>query len=150
MSAIGRKALLAIEAVLDIALHAGDRAVQSGDITRRQRIPQRYLEQVLQALVRQGVLVGVRGPRGGYRLARERRRISLAEIVATVRTLEEGEAKAETAISELQSRVVQPIAEELEALLQSRLEALTIDDLVDRARAAGVQGEAAEHIDFTI
>lgn len=150
MSAIGRKALLAIEAVLDIALHAGDRAVQSGDITRRQRIPQRYLEQVLQALVRQGVLVGVRGPRGGYRLARERRRISLAEIVATVRTLEEGEAKAETTISELQSRVVQPIAEELEALLQSRLEALTIDDLVDRARAAGVQGEAAEHIDFTI
>ena len=65
--------------------------VQSGEITRRQGIPRRYLEQVLQQLVRDGVLAGVRGPRGGYRLARERRRISLGEIVRVVRALETGE-----------------------------------------------------------
>ena len=39
------------------------------------------LEQVLQQLVRADILRGVRGPRGGYRLARERRRISLGEVV---------------------------------------------------------------------
>ena len=65
--------------------------MQSSEITRRQGIPRRYLEQVLQQLVRAGVLSGVRGPRGGYRLARERRRISVGEIVRVVRALESGE-----------------------------------------------------------
>ena len=56
--------LFAIEAVLDIAYHAGSEPVQSRDITRRQDIPRRYLEQALQHLVRRGILIGVRGPRG--------------------------------------------------------------------------------------
>jgi Rrf2 family iron-sulfur cluster assembly transcriptional regulator len=77
MVRLTKKLLFAIEAVLDIAYNAGDLPVQSGEITRRQGIPRRYLEQVLQQLVRASVLAGVRGPRGGYRLARERRRITL-------------------------------------------------------------------------
>ena len=76
MAAISRKSALAIEAVLYVALNAVDRTVRSGEITQRQNVPQRYLEPVLQALVREGVMVGVRGPRGGYKLARERRRIT--------------------------------------------------------------------------
>ena len=76
MLRLTKKLLFAIEAVLDIAYNAGTLPVQSGEITRRQGIPRRYLEQVLQQLVRAGVLQGVRGPRGGYRLARERRRIT--------------------------------------------------------------------------
>ncbi len=85
MLRLSRKTLFAIEAVLDIAYHAGAQPVQSREITRRQGIPRRYLEQALQNLVRGGVLVGVRGPRGGYRLARERRRISVGEIIRAVR-----------------------------------------------------------------
>ena len=52
-------------------------------------LPRRYLEQVLQQLVRAGILKGVRGPRGGYRLARERRRVSVGEVVRVVQGLEE-------------------------------------------------------------
>ena len=59
--------MFAIEAVVDIAYNAADTPVQSKDIATRQNIPRRYLEQVLQQLVREGVLSGVRGPRGGYR-----------------------------------------------------------------------------------
>src|SRR5208282_93028 len=88
MVRLTKKLLFAIEAVLDIAYNAGDLPVQSGEITRRQGIPRRYLEQVLQQLVRAGVLAGVRGPRGGYRLARERRRITLGEIVRVVQAIE--------------------------------------------------------------
>ena len=51
-----KKMLFAIEAVLDIAYHAGGEPVQSREITRRQGIPRRYLEQTLQQLVRAGVL----------------------------------------------------------------------------------------------
>jgi Rrf2 family protein len=91
MLRLSRKTLFAIEAVLDIAYHAGAEPVQSREITRRQGIPRRYLEQALQNLVRHGVLVGVRGPRGGYRLARERRRITVGEIVRIVRATEADE-----------------------------------------------------------
>ena len=64
MLRLSRKTLFAIEAVLDIAYHAGSAPVQSRDITRRQGIPRRYLEQALQNLVRHGVLVGVRATVG--------------------------------------------------------------------------------------
>ena len=55
-----RKTLYALEAVVDIAYNARPDPVQSKDITRRQGIPHRYLEQVLQHLVRNGILRGVR------------------------------------------------------------------------------------------
>src|SRR5262245_9327799 len=80
MIRLSRKTLLALEAVIDIAYNARPEPVQAKEITARQGVPQRYLEQVMQQLVRAGVLKGVRGPRGGYRLARERRRISVGEI----------------------------------------------------------------------
>ena len=76
MIRLSKKALLALEAVVDIAYNARPEPVQSKELTQRQGIPQRYLEQVMQQLVRAGILRGVRGPRGGYRLARERRRIT--------------------------------------------------------------------------
>ena len=84
MLKFSRKTLLALEAVLDIAYNARPDPVQSKDVTERLGIPQRYLEQVMQQLVHEGVLKGVRGPKGGYTLARERRRITVAEIVRIV------------------------------------------------------------------
>ena len=60
-----KKLVLALEAVTDIAFHGGAEPVQSQDIARRLQLPRRYLEQVMQQLVRAGILRGVRGPRGG-------------------------------------------------------------------------------------
>ena len=110
MLRISKKLMFAIEAVLDIAYNAGSEPVQSGEITRRQGIPKRYLEQVLQQLVRAGVLAGVRGPRGGYRLARERRRINIGEIVRVVRAMETASDPVEEPTgSILGLKVVRPI-----------------------------------------
>src|SRR5450631_330715 len=81
MFRLSRKTMLALEAVIDIAYNARPEPVQAKEITARQGVPQRYLEQVMQQLVRAGILKGVRGPRGGYRLARERRRISVGDVV---------------------------------------------------------------------
>ena len=80
MPRLSKKTMFAIEAVLDVAFHVGEHPVRSGDITERQRIPKRYLEQVLQHLVRAGILAGKRGPRGGYRLGCEQRKITLGEV----------------------------------------------------------------------
>src|SRR5579883_2240311 len=110
-----KKMLYAIEAVLDIAYHAGGEPVQSREITRRQGIPKRYLEQTLQQLVRAGILAGVRGPRGGYRLARERRRVTVGEIARIVRSMERAEDPiADPAGSELGHKVVRPLWQELQ------------------------------------
>ena len=151
MLRLTKKLLFAIEAVLDIAYNAGNSPVQSGDITSRQGIPRRYLEQVLQQLVRAGILEGVRGPRGGYRLARERRRITVGEIVRVVKTLETSDDPLEgEAGSELGREVVRPLWAELQEELMRRLDTVTIEELCTRAHQAGIAGEYAARLDFSI
>lgn len=151
MLRLSRKTLFAIEAVLDIAYHSGSEPVQSGEITRRQGIPRRYLEQALQQLVRDGLLVGVRGPRGGYRLARERRRITVGDIVRAVRRMESAEdpLQEETG-SPLANDVVRPLWCEIQNDVMVRLDAMTIDDLCGRANAAGIVSEGRTSLDFSI
>jgi len=151
MFLVSKKLLFAIAAVLDVAYNAGDEPVQSGEITRRQGIPRRYLEQVLQQLVREGVLAGVRGPRGGYRLARERRRITVGEIVRVVRAMDNVQDMIEDVDSSRLGRdVVLPLWQEVQEDCMRRLDATTIDDLCLRARAAGVTSEASDRLDFCI
>ena len=151
MIRLSKKMLFAIEAVLDIAYNGGAAPVRSADISERQGIPRRYLEPVLQELVRDKVLVGIRGPSGGYRLARERRRISLGDIVRTVRNLETGEDPiTDPAGSALGHRVVRPLWLELQEESMRRLDGLSLEDLCTRAHDAGIAGRVAEAGDFEI
>jgi Rrf2 family protein len=151
MPRLSKKTIFAIEAVLDVAMNAGEQPVRSGDITRRQNIPKRYLEQVLQHLVREGILAGKRGPRGGYMLGRERRRISLGDIIRVVRQLEaETEPLDESVGSPLAHVVVWPTWNRLRDEMMSRMDAITIEDMVRDAREHGVQAEAAQRMEFHI
>lgn len=151
MFRVSKKMLFAIEAVLDIAYHAGSEPVQSRDITRRQGIPRRYLEQALQNLVREGILIGVRGPRGGYRLARERRRISIAEIIRVVRTMDgTDDPLLESTGSELGHRVVRPMWQKLQDQVLKELDDITVDTLCTAADEAGIASEGRSNLDFTI
>ena len=88
MLTLSNKIMYSIEAVVDIAYHSNGRPVQSQRISSRQLTPGRYLEQSLQKLVKGKILTGVRGRRGGYQLARERRRISVGEIVRIITDLD--------------------------------------------------------------
>lgn len=149
MLTLPRKLLFAIEAVLDIAYHSSDRPVRSGEIAERQSIPRRYLEQVLQHLVRAEILAGVRGPRGGYRLARERRLISLGAIVRVVQGID-ADAEPEHLTSDLGRHVVEPLWRDLNTEWMSKLDAITIDTLVREARTKGIGKDNDPPIDFTI
>ena len=151
MLRISKELLFAIEAVVDIAYHAGTEPVRSADICRRQGIPRRYLEQVLQHLVHHQVLIGQRGPRGGYRLARERRRISVGDIIRVVRDLEgSGDPVAEAEGSEIGLKVLRPIWQETQDTVMARFDDLTVDELCDRARGEHIASEAAQVADFII
>jgi Rrf2 family protein len=146
-----KKMLFAIEAVLDIAYHAGGEPVQSREITRRQGIPKRYLEQTLQQLVRAGLLAGVRGPRGGYRLARERRRISVGEIVRVVQQLELGEETPEELPASILGRdVIRPLWSDLQEEMMKRLDEISIDELCLKAHRSGIVSEVTQKMDFMI
>ncbi len=150
MLRLPKKMLFALEAVVDIAFNARPGPVQSKEISRRQGIPPRYLEQVMQQLVHAGVLKGVRGPRGGYTLARERRRISAGEVVRVVAAIDEAEDDVDNAGSALGRQVVQPLWQEAEAAAMATLDAITLEDLCRRAHHDGVDRTARSDTDFTI
>jgi len=151
MLRLSKKLLFAIEAVVDIAYHTGTGPVRSTDISRRQGIPRRYLEQVLQQLVHRGVLAGQRGPRGGYRLARERRRITVGEIVRIVREVEgTSDPVEETEGSEIGVKVVRPIWISMQQEMMQRLDDLTVEELCTRARSSNIESESAPVPDFSI
>lgn len=150
MLKLSRKTLLALEAVIDIAFNARPEPVQAKEITARQGVPQRYLEQVMQQLVRAGVLKGVRGPRGGYRLARERRRISVGDIVRVAESIEDGESDNAEPHSALGARIVTPLIQSLQEEVMARLDSISIEDLCQRARAAGVDTGGRSSADFII
>ena len=151
MLRLSKKMLFAIEAVLDIAYHTGSQPVQSREITRRQEIPRRYLEQALQHLVRHGVLTGVRGPRGGYRLARERRRISIGDIVRVVHEIEASDGLIQdVGLSELGIKVVRPMWVKLQTNIINELDNISIDDLCNNAATVDIVSEGQTSLDFSI
>ena len=96
---LSRRSVLALAAVVDIAIHARPQPVAAKLLAGRLGLPPRHLETLLQALVRADILKGVRGPRGGYELARERRRISAAEVVRAVAADEPRRRRPKTASS---------------------------------------------------
>ena len=95
--------------------------------------------------MRAGILAGKRGPRGGYRLGREQRNITLGEVVRVVRKLEaESEPHDMSVGSALAHEVVWPTWEKLREDMMSKLDTITIEDLCQRARAKGLAGQTAK------
>lgn len=142
------RAMTGIAIILDVAFNAGPgNVVSAGEIADRLGQARRGIEPVLQALTRAGLLESLRGPRGGYRLGRPRRELKLSDIVAAA---SEGDPSPESGGSRLQSAVLAPFWDELEALCRARLEETTIDDLMKRATRAGLQRPAAVPVNFAI
>ena len=71
-------------AVVDVAMHGKDSAVSLADVAARQNISLSYLEQLFGRLRRHGLVESVRGPGGGYRLARPADTISVADVIEAV------------------------------------------------------------------
>ena len=143
------RAMVAVTVVLDIAFHGGrSNTVSAADLAERLGMARRGMEPLLQTLSRAGLLESVRGPRGGYRLGRPRRDIHVADIVAIV--LAEEEPVRDGPGGQLQTGVIDPLWNELEAAAQARLAQVTIDDLLRAAASAGLRRPAAEPITFAI
>jgi Rrf2 family transcriptional regulator, iron-sulfur cluster assembly transcription factor len=133
MPLLPHKGLLAIAAVIDVALNARSQPVAAKALAHRHRLPPRHLEPVLQALVRQGVLKGIRGPRGGYQLAREPRRITADDILRAISTADEEEEGGATRTGVL-AQVVIPALAQAEVAFSGALSHINIEDLASAAQ----------------
>ncbi len=80
MSFVPPRGLLAVLAVVDIATHANQRPLSAKLLAARYNLAPRYLEPMLQMLVQVGILRGIRGPHGGYRLAKPPSELTVEEI----------------------------------------------------------------------
>jgi Rrf2 family iron-sulfur cluster assembly transcriptional regulator len=149
MNLLSRRSRLAVAAVVDVALHARPQPVAAKALAGRHNLPPRHLETLLQGLVRANILKGVRGPRGGYELARERRRITAGDIVRAAMS-EGDEDEVMQAESRLVEQIVTPMIDRAgEAFLQA-LDAVTVDDLCREALERAAFSTTADASDFTI
>jgi Rrf2 family protein len=135
MPLLPRKAVLAVAAVIDVAMQDHGQPISAKTLAARHGLPPRHLEPVLQALVRCGILKGIRGPRGGYELARERRRVTVNEILRAAGTVEDTDELRGG--SELVSKVVLPAMAAAEHEFGVALSRINIEDLVRSAEALG-------------
>ena len=150
MNLLSKRSLLAIAAVVDIALHSKSAPVAAKSLSERHNLPPRHLETLLQGLVHAKILKGVRGPRGGYVLARERRKISAGEIVRTAVNLSTADPKDLGSQSKLMSLVIDPRVREAGAPFLANLEAISVEQLCESAEAKKILEMETRAGDFTI
>lgn len=147
MIALPHRSLLAVAAVVDVALHARPAPVGAKALAARHGLKPRHLESMLQALVRGGILKGIRGPRGGYELARERRRISVGDIVRAAGRVPEADEARAASRSGLITEVIGPAIRSTGEAFLRELDTITVEDLCARA---GMGSSPVTAGDFTI
>lgn len=120
------KARYGLRALCHVA-HRGYASAQT--ISERQAIPSRYLEEIIGELRKAGLVIGKRGPRGGYRLAKPPEEIAVAEVLAAL-TTPAAAANAGDPLDEITTLVERSVDERLERTVNS----LRLDELLGEAR----------------
>jgi Rrf2 family transcriptional regulator, iron-sulfur cluster assembly transcription factor len=133
MPLLPRKGVLAVAAVIDVAMQERGQPISAKALAARHGLPPRHLEPVLQALVRCGILRGIRGPRGGYELARDRRRVTANDILRAAGTVDEVDQTR--AGSDLLNKIVLPAMANAEQQFGVALARINLEDMARDAQA---------------
>ena len=143
---LSTKSRYGLRALFDMAYHAGTLPAQIKDISRRQNISPRYLEQIFQDLKRGGLLKSRRGPQGGYFLARKAQEITVYDIImaaegdlALVDCVKEKACKKECDLNN--SCVTQQVWAKASKVLNEYLSSVTLKDLCDQGKELGMEKE---------
>lgn len=142
------KSRYGVRALFDIAYNAGGLPAQIKDISERQRISPRYLEQIFQKLKKEKILGSKRGPKGGYYLLKDAKEISLYDII----TATEGPIELVFCVSEdedsescnmqcdmKQECVARGLWQDLGSQISEIFRKTSIQSLCDRAEAMGIE-----------
>ena len=146
-----------MRALVELALASGHGPLSASSIATRQDLSVAYLEQLLHRLKRQGIITSVRGPRGGYALAREPQRITMGEVInaldgvngngkgrgATKRSRRAASNGRDTHAHRHAQRIARAVWQSVHERIAESLGTVTLQDLCDAVRSDG--GEPVEH-----
>ncbi len=144
---LSTKSRYGLRALFDIAYNSGMLPAQIQDISRRQDISPRYLEQIFQSLKKKGILKSKRGPQGGYYLATAPENITVKDVLQAT---EGGLALVECVGGKKRKKgecafdgscVTQTIWEEAGARLNDYFATVSLKTLCDRAHEMGIKRE---------
>ena len=133
------KGRFAVTAMLDLALNATDGPVTLSGISERQKISLSYLEQLFGKLRRRELVESVRGPGGGYHLARSPAAVSVADIVRAVEEpIDSTQCGGRENCHDNHRCMTHDLWEELNHTVYGFLEGVTLSQLVERQRTRPV------------
>ena len=145
---LSTRARYGTRALLDLALHQGDRPVLLKDIAQRQQISLQYLEHLITPLIAGGIVRSTRGPKGGMSLAKPPQEIRLAEVIQLL----EGSAAPVECVDNpavcprSEFCVTRDIWGELKKAIDGVLDSTTLRDLVERQKRKERSEETMYHI----
>jgi Rrf2 family iron-sulfur cluster assembly transcriptional regulator len=129
------KGRFAVTAMLDVALHATSGPVTLSGVSGRQKISLSYLEQLFGKLRKRHLVESVRGPGGGYRLARDSAAITVADIVRAVEEpLDSTQCGGRENCRENSRCMTHDLWEELNSTVHEFLSGVTLAHLVEKQR----------------
>lgn len=131
---LSSKVEYALLALLELASHASDTApLTISQITAKQPIPDRYLEQILMGLRRDGLVQSQRGAKGGYRLARQPWQINILDVIASM----EGDRKEKDHADDttLERDVINEVWSQASSAAETILGRYTLQDLCQQRDA---------------
>jgi len=143
-------------AIFDIAYHFAGIPVQIKDISKRQEIPQRYLEQIFQKLKKANIVKSVRGPGGGYVLAKNPNKITVGDIIQAMREpidpvfCVDDETKRSKKCSKAEQCVTRLVWKEAGERITKFFDSITISGLCEKARDMGIKKDMKHPFDYSI
>jgi Rrf2 family transcriptional regulator, iron-sulfur cluster assembly transcription factor len=136
---LSTKGRYAVTAMMDLAIHDKIGPVTLADISQCQGISLSYLEQLFAKLRKQGLVEGVRGPGGGYRLARPANRITVANIITAVdESMDITRCRGNEDCQEGERCLTHELWNELSDRLYEFLDGITLDQFANRPEVQAV------------
>jgi Rrf2 family protein len=143
-------------AIFDIAYHSQGLPVHVKDVSERQEIPLKYLEQIFHKLKKAGIVKGTRGPSGGYVLAQDPGKITVGYILRAVQEQTslvrciDTEAKDYESCQREGQCVTRLLWKEAGRKVADLLDSTTIFDLCEKAAKLNVKKDVRHSYDYSI
>ncbi len=143
---LSTKSRYGVRAIFDIAYHSNGLETQVKDISRREGISPRYIEQIFQKLKTGGIIGSKRGPTGGYYLVRKPEEITIGDIIR----ITEGDIRPVLCVSPKDSSkpcersgecITQIVWDQAGEKLREYFDSITINDLCKMAKMKGIKKE---------
>ena len=131
---ISKKKQYDLRLMLDIALNEGKKPIRIKEISERQQISDKYLEQIISILTKNGFVISQRGPQGGYHLAKMPKDYTVGSILRVIEGKLCPVACLETANNQCERKdgcITLPLWEKLDEAINNVVDNVTLQDLID-------------------